>query len=149
MVEVVADWKRFVARKTGVEWQKGFFDHRLRHDESFEEKAHYIRMNPVRAELVANPGDWPHVWSFDGRDGSPSRPPVGSGSGRDAPPVRPAGIGAEVQGRDGSPNRPQATENGRLVGTAVPAVRGRGEESGRLGEASLPMASKPDAEVRL
>ncbi len=59
MEKVVGDWKRFVARKAGIEWQKGFFDHRLRHDESFEEKAHYIRENPVRAELVATPDEWP------------------------------------------------------------------------------------------
>jgi len=74
MTKVLADWKRFVARKTEVEWQKGFFDHRLRHDESVEEKAHYIRMNPVRDCLVRNPEEWPHVLAFDGRDGSPNRP---------------------------------------------------------------------------
>ena len=74
MVKVVADWKRFVSRKTGIEWQKGFFDHRLRRDESFEEKAHYIRMNPLRAGLVSHHDEWPHVYSFDGRDGSPNRP---------------------------------------------------------------------------
>ena len=74
MVKVVADWKRFVARQTGIEWQKGFFDHRLRHDESFEEKAQYIRMNPVRAGMARRSEEWPHVLSFDGRDGSPSRP---------------------------------------------------------------------------
>jgi REP element-mobilizing transposase RayT len=63
LVNVVAAWKRHTARHAGILWQKGFFDHRLRHDESFEEKAFYIRMNPVRAGLVAKPEDWPHVWS--------------------------------------------------------------------------------------
>ena len=72
MIKVVGDWKRYVARKTGVEWQKGFFDHRLRHDESFVEKAHYIRMNPVRKGLVERPADWPHVLSFDSRAGTPN-----------------------------------------------------------------------------
>jgi len=83
MVKVMGDWKRFAARSTGIEWQKGFFDHRLRKDESFEGKAHYIRMNPVRKELVQNPDDWPHVLAFDGRTGTPYR------LGRDAPPGRP------------------------------------------------------------
>jgi REP element-mobilizing transposase RayT len=58
----VASWKRFTARELGIQWQKGFFDHRLRGDESLEEKAHYIRMNPVRKGLVARPEDWPHQW---------------------------------------------------------------------------------------
>jgi putative transposase len=43
-------------------WQRGFFDHRLRADESFEEKATYVRMNPVRKGLVGRPDDWPHLW---------------------------------------------------------------------------------------
>lgn len=76
MIKVVSDWKRFVSRKTGIGWQKGFFDHRLRKEESFDEKAHYIRMNPVRAGLVPSPKRCPHVWSFDRRDGSPIRPPT-------------------------------------------------------------------------
>jgi putative transposase len=58
----IATWKRFTAREAGIVWQKGFFDHRLRADESFEEKAYYIRQNPVRKGLVAQPEDWPYVW---------------------------------------------------------------------------------------
>jgi len=61
-VKTVAAWKRFTARVAGVVWQRGFFDHRLRNDESLEEKAHYIRMNPVRKNLVTRPEDWPHFW---------------------------------------------------------------------------------------
>jgi hypothetical protein len=30
--------------------------------ESFEEKAHYVRMNPVRAGLCADWAAWPHRW---------------------------------------------------------------------------------------
>ena len=63
LAKTVAEWKRFTARDTGIIWQNGFFDHRLRNDESFEGKAHYIRMNPVRKGLVAQPEDWPFVWS--------------------------------------------------------------------------------------
>jgi putative transposase len=73
--KTVAAWKRFTARDAGIVWQKGFFDHRLRNDENFEEKAHYIRMNPVRKGLVAQPEDWPFVWNPPGRDASPRRPP--------------------------------------------------------------------------
>jgi REP element-mobilizing transposase RayT len=64
LARVVAAWKRHTARRAGVVWQKGFFDHRLRSDESFVEKAHYIRMNPVRRGLVATPEAWPHQWAL-------------------------------------------------------------------------------------
>jgi REP element-mobilizing transposase RayT len=63
----IAAWKSYQSKSLKVEWQAGFFDHRLRNDESLEEKAHYIRMNPVRAGLVAMPGDWPHVWDARSR----------------------------------------------------------------------------------
>ena len=59
---LISDWKRFTAREAHICWHKGFFDHRLRGHESLEEKAHYIRMNPVRQGLVARPEDWPHVF---------------------------------------------------------------------------------------
>ena len=41
-------------------WQPGFFDHVLRHSESYAEKWDYVEQNPVRAELVVNPEDWPY-----------------------------------------------------------------------------------------
>ena len=63
MDKVIRDWKRYVAKQAGVVWQDGFFDHRLRGNEGFEEKAHYIRMNPVRAGLIATPEAWEFVWS--------------------------------------------------------------------------------------
>ena len=64
MRKSIAKWKRYTAREKGIQWQRDFFDHRLRKDESFVEKAHYIRMNPVRAGLVDAPEDWPYVWTF-------------------------------------------------------------------------------------
>jgi REP element-mobilizing transposase RayT len=60
--KIMTTWKRHTARQTGIVWQKGFLDHRLRHDEGFQEKAEYIRMNPVRKGLVATPEEWPYVW---------------------------------------------------------------------------------------
>jgi putative transposase len=71
---VVCAWKRYQATHHGIIWQRDFFDHRLRRDESFYEKAAYIRMNPVRAGLVDDPAKWPHVLMFDGRDGTQCRP---------------------------------------------------------------------------
>jgi len=40
-------------------WQKGFFDHLIRHSESYSAKWEYVLQNPVRAGLVTNPDDWP------------------------------------------------------------------------------------------
>ena len=54
---VVRVWKAYQTKTLGIQWQSGFFDHRLRSDESEEEKTQYIRMNPVRAGLVAKPED--------------------------------------------------------------------------------------------
>jgi len=62
MEKVIRDWKRYVAKQAGIAWQDGFFDHRIRSDESFEEKARYIRMNPVRAGLIVAPEAWDFVW---------------------------------------------------------------------------------------
>ena len=62
MKTVVTEWKKYVAREFGIRWQRGFFDHRLRGDESLRDKEDYIRLNPVRAGLVSRPEDWPYVW---------------------------------------------------------------------------------------
>lgn len=40
-------------------WQKGFFDHILRSDDSYSAKWEYVRDNPVRAKLVKSWSDWP------------------------------------------------------------------------------------------
>ena len=42
-------------------WQKGFFDHLIRSDESHAEKWKYVRENPVRAGLVPCTEDWPYA----------------------------------------------------------------------------------------
>jgi len=49
-------------RSTGIEsphWEKTFFDHVLRSSDSYDAKWEYVRNNPVRAELVQKPEDWP------------------------------------------------------------------------------------------
>jgi len=48
---------------TGIDkpyWQPGFFDHLLRHGESYSEKWNYVLQNPVRAGLVKSPEEWPY-----------------------------------------------------------------------------------------
>ena len=40
-------------------WQRGFFDHLLRSEESYAQKWDYVRGNPVRAQLVEKVEDWP------------------------------------------------------------------------------------------
>ena len=59
--KVVGDFKHATSRFACVQWQRNFFDHRLRHDESSDEKENYIRNNPVRAKLVEREDDWPYV----------------------------------------------------------------------------------------
>ena len=65
MKQIMADWKRLLATQLKVEWQRDFFDHRLRKEESYREKADYIRANPVRAGLVTQPEEWPYFWLAD------------------------------------------------------------------------------------
>src|SRR2546430_9618285 len=55
-------WKEL--RERGVtppHWQKGFFDHLLRSQESAGEKWKYVRENPVRAGLVAHSNEWTYL----------------------------------------------------------------------------------------
>jgi putative transposase len=42
-------------------WQRGFFDHLLRSEESYAQKWDYVRENPVRAQLVERVEDWPYA----------------------------------------------------------------------------------------
>ncbi len=62
MKTTMTNWKKFVARKHGVEWQRDFFDHRLRNDQELQEKTSYILMNPVRKGLCERAEDWPWVY---------------------------------------------------------------------------------------
>jgi putative transposase len=41
-------------------WQREFFDHVLRSEESYAQKWEYVRQNPVRAGLAARAEDWPY-----------------------------------------------------------------------------------------
>lgn len=81
MRRVVANWKEMTAKKTGIAWQRDFFDHRLRNVHSYAEKAHYIRMNPVRKGFLDDAGQWPYLWE-------PSAEPSGGPSGPALPAIR-------------------------------------------------------------
>jgi hypothetical protein len=69
MATTVKNWKKFVAGKHGVDWQRDFFDHRLRDHHELEEKTSYILMNPVRKALCQRAEDW--MWVYRPND----RPP--------------------------------------------------------------------------
>ncbi|MEY2498851.1 MAG: REP-associated tyrosine transposase [Verrucomicrobiota bacterium] len=62
---ILSKWKEWTAKKLGISWQRDFFEHRLRQDESFRQKANYILHNPVRAGLVATAEEWPHMFFAD------------------------------------------------------------------------------------
>ncbi len=65
--QVISKWKEWTAKQTGVKWQRDFFEHRLRKEESRREKADYILLNPVRKGLVPKPEDWPYVYFAEGK----------------------------------------------------------------------------------
>ena len=73
---VVRSFKHDVSYKRPVAWQAGFFDHRIRSDDSYREKWSYLLFNPVRAGLVSQPKDWPYVSIVQalGRDAMTSHP---------------------------------------------------------------------------
>ncbi len=58
--EVIRSWKRWSAKELKIEWQRGFFEHRLRSYPSANQKFKYILNNPVRAGFVKSPDDWPY-----------------------------------------------------------------------------------------
>jgi REP-associated tyrosine transposase len=59
LCNLIRDFKRITTRIGGIDWQRNFFDHRLRHDESENEKVAYIRANPVRGGLIGPNDHWP------------------------------------------------------------------------------------------
>jgi REP element-mobilizing transposase RayT len=83
----LGNWKRLTTRLSGVNWQPNFFDHRIRRGESIDQKAAYVRQNPVRAGLVAQADQWPHavdhrIWTV-----GPGHRPESRGSMRTSIPT--------------------------------------------------------------
>jgi putative transposase len=58
----VSKWKEWTAKSMGISWQRDFFEHRLRKEESVREKADYILANPIRAGLIKKEEDWPYIF---------------------------------------------------------------------------------------
>ena len=58
----VQNWKHWTSHEFGILWQRDFFEHRLRSDESFEQKIDYVLQNPVRAGLVKDWREWPFTF---------------------------------------------------------------------------------------
>ena len=50
--------KHIALAGTSPIWQRGFFDHVLRNDESYGDKWNYVRENPVRGGFVNDPDEW-------------------------------------------------------------------------------------------
>jgi putative transposase len=64
-----------IERKTGKTlWQKKFYDHILRNNDSPDSVAWYIWMNPVRANLCHVPDEYPFLGSFTGKWPQTSQP---------------------------------------------------------------------------
>jgi putative transposase len=56
-------WKReFTLRHVDQnwEWQRSSFHHRQRTSQEYQNKWQYVRENPIRKGLVADPDDWPY-----------------------------------------------------------------------------------------
>jgi putative transposase len=68
LANLIRDFKRITTRIANITWQRNFFDHRLRHDESENEKVAYIRANPVRARLIEPKDHWPFAINSDDLD---------------------------------------------------------------------------------
>lgn len=58
----IRDWRKYVSRVHEIPWQRDFFEHRLRSDESRSEKYDYILNNPIRAGLAEAVGERPFCW---------------------------------------------------------------------------------------
>jgi REP element-mobilizing transposase RayT len=68
MASWIQMWKslssRAIATRTSLKppiWQRDYFDRLLRSSESYGQKWNYVRMNPVRAGLVARPEEWAYA----------------------------------------------------------------------------------------
>jgi putative transposase len=139
MEKIIRDWKRYTARSAGIHWQRNFFDHRIRNEESLAEKWNYILQNPVRAALAPTPESWPYVWiNEDDRDGK-GRDEIG----RDGSPSRPSanvGLKNVHHGRARSPNGPPESSKIRL--NSAKGI-GFGAQDGAFGEHALPKKYEP------
>lgn len=59
MGRILASWKGYQAKQHDIQWQENYFDHRIRSRQELDEKAAYIRLNPVRKGLCQSEEAWP------------------------------------------------------------------------------------------
>ena len=64
----ITNWKKLAARRWKIQWQRDFFDHRLRNDREHAEKWAYVSNNPIKAGLAADEYSWPHRWPLAVRE---------------------------------------------------------------------------------
>src|SRR5262245_54489830 len=58
--QMIRDYKRITAKLARIEWQRNFFDHRLRHDESLTEKRSRLALHIY--PTFKGRGDRPQFW---------------------------------------------------------------------------------------
>ena len=63
----ITSWKSFIARNLGIQWQRDFFDHRLRNYNEYVKKCSYVLNNPIRAGLCHSNEYWPYVLRNEAR----------------------------------------------------------------------------------
>ena len=69
--EFIGQWKGLSAKRSsevghaGSLWQKEYFDHLIRSDESYSQKWEYVRNNPVRHGLCASADEWEYQGMID------------------------------------------------------------------------------------
>jgi putative transposase len=63
----ISRWKTVGRKQAGYagEWQRDFWEHRLRIDESWDDYGLYLFLNPYRAGLIAQNVVWPGWWAPD------------------------------------------------------------------------------------
>jgi putative transposase len=71
LIDWVSAFKRYTSRKVNESfeltplWQKNFYDHVVRHDESIQKIAEYIVNNPVRKGIVNDCREYPYCGMAD------------------------------------------------------------------------------------
>ena len=91
---ILHGWRSFTANeankilgRTGRFWMEEYFDRYIRDERHFLNVQSYIRMNPVKAGLVADPAAWPWTWEAPGSAGcQPATPtPLHNSPTQDTP----------------------------------------------------------------
>ena len=62
MSRVIGEWKHYMEKVAGIDWQANLFDHRIRDRAGLTEKYAYILRNPVVKGLCKREEHWPWVW---------------------------------------------------------------------------------------